>query len=398
VRRLLTGAARGFAALVAVPVLVMAWCLRPLVRVRLCIVGSHRFGHLALEPEMWLAYRQSVAAPRLPRNLDVWSLGSAKVRSNQYLARLWEARLTCPPSWVVGALVRAGRIVPALALEQPGMSIFGPGNGLDVVTRQCPAPEPFTTAEVAALRGSGVDVTRPYVVLVVRDAAYYAARGESEDPNTALINGDVRTFIPACEYLVSVGLQVIRLGGPSPQKLGNLPGCLDYANSDVRTPALDVKLPMNCRFAIATQTGPDALALLGRRPVLYVDVLRFSQAFLGTSLATLVPVTFVDPATGRPWNLARLCDSPLLAAKYPREFAESGLGFVRADALEMRELVADYVDELENGVSDEVSGLRHRVNERLQQGMQPWGRERFGDVTARVSRRWLLTNVDWSRN
>lgn len=347
---------------------------------------------------MWLAQRQSGTAPRLPRNLDIWSLGSRRVRSNPYLARLWEKRLACPPSWVVGALVRAGRLLPALALEQPDMSIFGPRNGLDAVARQCPAPEPFTDGEVTTLREAGVDVTRPYVVLVVRDASYYAARGESEDPNTALINGDIRTFIPACEYLVSVGLQVIRLGGPSPQKMGDLPGCFDYANSDVRTPALDTKLPMNCRFAIATQTGPDALALLGRRPVLYVDVLRLSQAFLGTSLATLVPVTFVDPATGRPWNLARLCGSPLLSAKYPREFAESGLRFVRVDAPELRNIVVDFVDELENGVSDEVSGVRRRVNDRLQQAMEPWGRQRFGDITAQISRRWLLTNEDWSRD
>lgn len=395
-RALLTGVARGVTTAMALPLLVVAWCIRPLVRVRLCIVGSHRFGHLALEPEMWLAQRQSSTAPRLPRNLDIWSLGSRRVRSNQYLARLWETRLTCPPSWVVGALVRAGRILPALALEQPGMSIFGPGNGLDVVARQCPAPEPFTAGEVATLREAGVDINRPYVVLVVRDASYYATRGESEDPNTALINGDIRTFVPACEYLVSIGLQVIRLGGPSPQKMGGPPGCFDYANSDIRTPALDVKLPMNCRFAIATQTGPDALALLGRRPVLYVDVLRFSQAFLGTSLATLLPVTFVDPGTGRPWNLAQLCKSPLLAAKYPREFAESGLGFVRVDALELRSLVADYVDELENGVSDEVSSLRRRVNDRLQQAMEPWGRQRFGDISAKVSRRWLIANEEWS--
>lgn len=387
--------ARRVTAIAAVPLLVVAWCLRPFVRFRLCVVGAHRFGHLALEPEMWLANK--VLSPRRgrPLKVDVWSLGSRRIQSNQYLADLWSRRLRRPPSWVVGALVRAGEMMPALALEQADVSIHGPGNALDRVTQQCPAADDFTPSEIDAMRNSGFDPLRPFVALVVRDSAHYAARGETEERAMALLNADLSKFTESCDYLLARGFQIVRLGGPSPQRLPSKIGCFDYANSQIRSAALDVKIPLKCRFAIATQTGPDAVALMGRRPVLYVDVLRPSQFFFGTHLATWFPVRYVDAATNAAWSLRRLCSSPLLAAKSPSSFLESAVEFRRSTGAELRGYVEDYVEELESGVSAEVRELRGQVNQMLQSAMHPWGGERFGDVTAPVSRRWMLDNQSW---
>lgn len=386
--------ARGAAGIGAIPLLLLAWLLRPLIKFRLCVVGSHRFGHLALEPEMRITSRPS-GRLRPPIEVDVWSLGSRRVQSNVVLGEMWSRRLRRPPSWVVGALVRAGTWVPWLALERPALSIHGPRNGLDRSPRQCPDPDPFTARERSMLLEHDFDVTRPYVALVVRDAAYYAARGEAEDPHLSLLNTDLSDFIPACRSLAASGIQVVRLGGPSKQNFPDIPGCFDYANSPVRSAELDVKLPMSCRFAIATQTGPDSVALLARRPVLYVNVLRFSQFFFGTRLATWFPVRFVEAENQRPWSLAELAASPLLSAKDPRDFAESGVVFLRASADEVSAYVADYVNELENGADQPTTELRANVNRALQQHMRPWGESRFGEIVAKMSRKWLVDNQSW---
>jgi len=383
------------AALLAVPVLAMAWCLRCIVKFRICVVGAHRFGHLALEPEMWLAARQADSNLGLPRTVDVWSFGSPRIRSNAYLSELWSTRIRVTPSWIVGALVRAGDIIPKLALEQAPLSVHGPANGLDKVPQQCPSVEGFTRKERELLQAYGLDTDRPYVALVVRDSAYYNSRGETEDPHLSLLNAELEKFLPACEHLLSLGLQVVRLGGPSPQKMSNVHGLFDYANSGIRTSELDVKLPMKCAFTVSTQTGPDALSLLARRPVLYVDVIRFSQFFFGTKLATWIPVRFVEPETSEPWSLDKLCSSSLLAAKESRQFTYSGAKLVKVGADELRDTVADYVDELANGVHESISNLRSRVNFKLTSAMEPWGRARFGDVTAQVSRNWLIHNKTW---
>jgi len=394
VKNFMVSAARGAAGVAAIPLLLVAWTLRPVMRFHLCIVGSHRFGHLALEPEMRLNGRVSKRW-RFPVDIDVWSLGARRVQSNVVLAEMWSRRLRRPPSWVVGALVRAGEWVPALALDRPALSIHGPRNGLDRSPRQCPDVEQFTDRERQVLLEQGLDVAKPFAALVVRDSAYYAARGEAEDKHLALLNTDLADFEPACRLLAASGVQVVRLGGPSHQQLPLIPGCIDYANSPIRSAALDVKLPMSCRFAIATQTGPDAVALLARRPVLYVNVLRFSQFFFGTQLATWFPMRFIDAVSGLPWSISRLGSSSLLSAKNPREFADSGVRFVRASCDEISACVADFADELENGVDQQVVALRNQVNAALQQLMQPWGDQRFGSITAHISRHWMLNNQSW---
>jgi putative glycosyltransferase (TIGR04372 family) len=377
----------------AIPILALAWILRPVVRIRLCLVGAQRFGHLALEPEMWLASNSE--RRRLPFVFDIWSLGSRRVQSNTFLADLWSQRLRSRPSWLVAALVRAGEWLPHLAMERAPLSIHGPRNALDRSPQQCPSPGPFSDRERRSLREHGFDVDKPFAAIVVRDSEYYRSRGEQEGSDTSLLNGNLLDFIPACRYLAGVGVQVVRLGGPSQQRLPQIPGCFDYANSVIRSAELDVKLPMSCRFAISTQTGPDALVLLARRPVLYLNMLRFSQFFFGTELATWVPMRFVNKSDDRPVGLGEICRSRLLAAKNPSEFADSYFDFVRASADEVAVCVADFLDELENGVDPQIITVRKEVNHLLQQHMAPWAQERFGDIRAKVSRRWLLDHESW---
>jgi putative glycosyltransferase (TIGR04372 family) len=385
---------RFFSGVVALPVLALIRILRPWLRVRLLIVASHRFGHLALEPEMELAV-QSSGLKKRPVTVDLWSFGSSRIQSNRYLVSLWAQRIRHPPSWVIGALIRGGDWVQGLALDQPSLSIHGPENRLDRQPRQCPQPADFTKWELESLESVGFDPRRPYVAIVVRDSSHYALRGETENPNYSVFNADLSTFVDASRYLVSKEIQVIRLGGPSHQHFPSSSGCFDYANSEVRTPELDVKLAMFCKFAVSTQTGPDAVALLGRRPVLYVDVLRFSQFFFGTRLATWCPMRIRDSDSQEFWSLGRLCTSDLIMAKSPDSFNRVGTEFVRSDPTHIREYVADFLDELSSPADSKTWVTRHRVNAKVQSAMGAAGRHKFGEIVAPVSRHWLESQGAW---
>ncbi|MFZ8966829.1 MAG: TIGR04372 family glycosyltransferase, partial [Ilumatobacteraceae bacterium] len=182
----------------------------------------------------------------------------------------------------------------------------------------------------------------------MRDSAYYSQRGEIESAQSSILNADLDKFVPACSRLVNMGYQVVRLGGPSPQKFPARAGFFDYANSRCRTPRLDVTLPSHCAFAIATQTGPDAVALLARRPVLYIDVVRFSQFFFGTLLATWVPVKFVVDNNEQPLSARALCQTPWLSAKDPGEFVDPRLSLVRSTSEEVERCVVDFALDVSN--------------------------------------------------
>ena len=69
----------------ALVILVVLKCCQPLVRFQLCVVGFHRYGHLALEPEIFLAEQEIImetgASPR--RVINIWSLGPVAKQQKQ---------------------------------------------------------------------------------------------------------------------------------------------------------------------------------------------------------------------------------------------------------------------------------------------------------------------------
>ena len=95
--------------------LVVLKFLQPLVRFRLLVVGFHRFGHLALEPEVYLSQLKTSDT----RVIDLWSLGKTGNRANEYLALQWSSVVNTQPSWFVGALQRVGETFHFFALENP---------------------------------------------------------------------------------------------------------------------------------------------------------------------------------------------------------------------------------------------------------------------------------------
>ena len=166
-------------------ILVVLKLISPVVKFRLCVMAFHRFGHLALEPEQMLSNREIDSASRSTRNpfpfvIDIWSLGPKRLQANRYLAKKWKLRIATMPSWMVNALFQAGTKVPALQLEAPKLSIYGPNNALD----KCPPHLSFSNQEVLRARRDlsrmGIDSDKPFVCLVVRDGGHYASRGESE--------------------------------------------------------------------------------------------------------------------------------------------------------------------------------------------------------------------------
>ena len=110
-------------------VLILLFIARPLVRVRLCIVAFHRFGHLALEPEIFLGEQELLKrnAPtiRFPIQVDWWSFGPQRLQANKYLVFKWSEVVCMSPSWWIDALHTVGHLVPFLKLEEPKMSIRG---------------------------------------------------------------------------------------------------------------------------------------------------------------------------------------------------------------------------------------------------------------------------------
>ena len=379
------------------PALLVLLCfrlVRPLVEFRIVVVGFHRFGHLALEPEMYLSQFRRSSSRRVVVNL--WSFGNPSNQTNRFLASLWIRRVCVLPSWVIDALVRAGRICKPIACNRPSLSIHGPENGLDVSLPSLMLDTSHKLKGFRQLESMGVDPLRPYVCLIIRDSSHYASLGLLESPGYSVLNFDVETFHLTAAGLADAGFQVLRMGAGSERPLVlDHPGVVDYAKSPMRNEFLDVYIAATCSFAVSTQTGPDAVCLAFRRPVYYVDVTRFSQFFFGTRLATWNPTTIFE--NGKRLSLREIVRHDLFWLEDPDAFLRSGVVFQRSSPKDLARMALGYaavVPSIDHR-SDVVSELDREVHEILRAGMGERGQSIFGEPRALLNPVFLQENADW---
>lgn len=371
----------------ALLILIVLRILRPVVKVELCIVAFHRFGHLALEPEIYLGELEIRAAQRDDRRFPItvqwWSLGPKKLQANRYLATKWKQVIRVLPSWWIDALHSVGTKMSVLRLAEPHMSIRGSLNSLDRTDAQLKLTDIEIAEGMSQLRAIGIDLDKPYACLVVRDGGYYASLGEKESDGYSFLNFDISTFEQAALSLVQRGYQVVRMGAGSAATFGaGHPSVIDYANSNLRSEFLDIYIAATCSFAVSTQTGPDAVCLAFRRPVCYIDVTRYSQFFFGTKLAWWNPAELWQGDSRL--TLRDILRGPIFWIKDPNDFIREGIRQVRSSAERIDHLVMSFVDAFENNVNrqSEIDEKVHSVRNTIAQETGDRGKSEFGEIHA----------------
>ena len=391
--KVLLNVLRSLSALFLLPVLLVLKLLSPIVRFRIFVSGSHRFGHLALEPEIYLSRLEKGSSARV---VDLWSLGKRSFQSNKYLASKWAEIIHVFPSWFIGSLLRAGERIPLLALENPKLSIHGPDNALDKSAPHLMFNEAEHQLGRRQLINMGLDIDKPIVCLIVRDASHYMSRGENESPGYSVLNFDISSFEETALALSNLGYQVLRMGAGTEKPFGvNAPGVFDYSKSEYRSEFLDVYIAGTCSFAISTQTGPDAVCLAFRRPVYYVDVTRFSQFFFGNQIA------FWNPAQiymhGSRLSLRQLLDCPIFWFKDPDDFLLRGIEVVRSTPSELAEMSVAFAklvaDDFQGG--DDWQTQNRAAFSILDLGMGKRGRMTFGLPTAPLNPLFAKLHAGW---
>ena len=379
--------AKIFLQIPALLVLIVLRILRPVVKVELCIVAFHRFGHLALEPEIYLGELEIGAAQRdrrrFPITVQWWSLGPKKLQANRYLATKWKQVIRVLPSWWIDALHSVGTKISVLRLVEPHMSIRGSLNSLDRTDAQLELTDTEIAEGMSQLRAIGVNPDKPYACLVVRDGGYYASLGEKESDGYSFLNFDISTFEQAATSLVQRGYQVIRMGAGSATTFGaGHPSVIDYANSNLRSEFLDIYIAATCSFAVSTQTGPDAVCLAFRRPVCYIDVTRYSQFFFGTKLAWWNPAELWQGDSRL--TLQDILRGPVFWIKDPNDFIREGIRQVRSSAERIDHLVMSFADAFENNVDrpNEINEKDHSVRNIIKRETGDRGKSEFGEIHA----------------
>lgn len=183
----------------------------------------------------------------------------------------------------------------------------------------------------------------PFVCLLVRDSAYLDAEPglagrENKWRYHDYRDASIENFISAAEWLAGQGVWVIRMGKTmaTPMRSSNTK-IIDYAFRDDRSDFLDVWLFANCSLCISTGTGPDLIAAIYRRPLVFIDYVPAVNAISWANALT-APKPLTWQASNR-----RLTLGEMMSANFVRtqEYVDHGISVNESSGQEVLEVVQE---------------------------------------------------------
>ncbi|MDP3723057.1 MAG: TIGR04372 family glycosyltransferase [Candidatus Omnitrophota bacterium] len=254
----------------AVPFVLAARLLRPLVLIQFGGLPMQGIGHLASDMELLLCRRD---AGFYGRTLHLFCVGMPVC--NQQLTRMWQR--TVHVSRFARAAERVNGWLPGGWRNRIpfGLATSDVDGLLAMTTPQLSFIPEEQRRGTDALRRLGVPEGQPFVCFHARDSAYYVEKSRRKD---LYRNSDIETYRPAVEALAQRGYVLFRMGAAVERRLvTHNPRIIDYA-SIARTDFLDIFLPAHCRFYFGDGGGLYNVALIFRRPIAIVNYISFEYS------------------------------------------------------------------------------------------------------------------------
>ena len=404
-------ALKGLLAFAVIPLLALLKLALPRFAIQVMSTNHQFFGHLALEPDKYLSARAAnlalqevefagvkhwhnlVVGPMGRSDeqcLTLWNFGGFDVLPNRQLLKMWMRHLRVVPSFVAGTLVRASRIAPNLNIsEYRFSSLLSVDRYLDKsVSNLSFTPEEVRQAE-NEMRAGGMNPEIPWVCLIVRSES-------TSDTDSQLRSRSIDDFVMASELLAEKNLQVIRMGAASSPRLKvEHRNVIDYTNLGCRSELLDLYLLAHCTFAVSTLSGPDAVCMAFRRPVLYVDLANYALCFSGTQLTTWVPAVISHASTGERLTLREAFELGVGWYWKDGQYRDAGLTVQQSSPAEIADYTAEMVEKYVGNNEGSASQLQREYQRTMAEAMGPLGAQWHGEIRSQMSGGFLQRNAEW---
>ncbi len=239
-------------------------------------IWSDRMGHMAGNMECYLCERDA----GLQRGWDFWYHGAEPANKHfaKMLARV--VRVDPTPFTRICDLLNTlfgGKTIEPIQVDRDILNLF----------EKQEAHLHFTAKEHQrgwdGLIKLGIPKGAPWVYMIVRDSAKHP-----QLPYHSYRNTDIKDYVLAAEALATRGYYVVRMGKnvAAPMPTTN-PRIIDFASREPHDDFMAVYLGAHCAFCLSSGTGPDAIPVIFRRPVCYVNYvpLEYLQTYNAGSLA-----------------------------------------------------------------------------------------------------------------
>ena len=258
------------------------YALRPLVVVRFGTLIAGRLGHLAANTECYLC-EKDVGLSMPKRVFDIWTPGEP---ANSYLLKMYERVIFTWHSSIPGILREAAKFLDWWHEHEFGNASMG--RDIFNLFEQIPSHISFTPEEEKwgeeGLLEMGIPKAAKWVCLIVRDSAYLG----QDFAYHHVRDSDVKSYKKAALALAERGYYVVRMGSVVEKQFQvEHPKIIDYATNGMRSEFMDIYLGAHCSFCLSNATGFDAIPMVFRKPICFVNVVpvEYLQTYLKDSIA-----------------------------------------------------------------------------------------------------------------
>ena len=374
--------------IVAIILVIIVRCLRPIKLIRFGSLRSERIGHFAANTELYLCKKDIELDD--PKALDIFYHSSPI--SNHQLKIMWDRTLH---------IYRFARILDYYNKKIPGgkdhIIPWPEGGDRDIhnLFNRVPQHLNFTDKELEMgkdyLMKVGLKENDEFICFTARDPAYLNEISPQHDWSYHdYRNSEINNYITAIEVLANKDYYSFRMGAKVSERIHTSNNkIIDYANNGDRTDFLDIFLSANCKFFISSPTGIDIVPKIFRRPVLHVNYL---------------PIEYVHTWDSRDLFITKklwLKDEKRLMTFY--EIFESGIGkFLTSN--QYRNFGIEIIENTDVEITDAVMEMEGRLNgtwsisaeeEKLQNKF--WSifpkSELHGNISSRIGSKFLRDNI-----
>ncbi len=253
----------------AIPAVIVIRLLKPILHIQICQINSERIGHFTAD----IAEHIARSNFKISHVLKVYYFHEIANRQWETMAR--RSDLITVGSWVQ-YLDKWNQLMPGGDAHVLKTSLTGSRDTGGLLSR-FDTSIPFLPTENAEaekwLRSKGWTKGEPIVVILVRDSEYLKEiKPHINWDYHNYRDSDVITYLTAMEWLASQNVWVIRMGkSMSTRVVSDKNRIIDYAFDSKKSDLLDIWLFANCTGVISTGSGPDILAAIYRKPILFVN-------------------------------------------------------------------------------------------------------------------------------
>jgi putative glycosyltransferase (TIGR04372 family) len=320
--------------------------IRPFIKIRIGFIHSDRIGHFAANTELCLCEKD---LNQENKYLDLFYF--PRKPCNRQLALMWSRTLLVLPWFFMRPIDLIVRTFICLSFLRVNDAKYGDFDADNLYDKTLPHLR-FTQEEekfgVEKLLELGIKEGDQFVCLLVRDSSYLKAIYPNADTSYHNFRDtNIQDYVLAAEELANRGYYVIRMGahvgGPM---ICDHPRVIDYACNGMRSDFMDIYLGAKCFFTISTGSGWDAVPLIFRKPVCFVNYLSLME--LPTWRSCLLGITkkHVWINTGEELKLAEIFSNNVGLVKRSSTYENNGVKLIDNTPEEIRDVAIEMCERL----------------------------------------------------